>query len=340
MNFLKVGLLVMSVFAFSNFGYAKQAKNEYVEAEQQVVIKRKKECNISCGCKKPIRVAGFVTNPPFGWATTIEYKGKDKYITNGYGIDLFFKMAQDLDYKTENVGFPSYQTALKELRRGNIDVIAGVYYNKNNLGVGMDLLFPSFMENPIVPIYLKGKEKNIKTFADLKGLKGVVRQEEMIYPLVYRQLLPGTDLEQVSGSKRAFQMLLDGQVDYMLTSLYSAEAEVRRFKLVDKIQFSTVSLEKPKLFFVFSATSGCQGLKESFTKKLKELQADKTAYMNYFISYIDQWGQAFKDETGLLDVAQVQKESETSKDMEKLLTTDKNEVPIEQLEAQKQAENN
>ena len=126
----------------------------------------------------------------------------------------------------------------------------------------------------------------------------------------------------------------------MLTSLYSAEAEIRRFKLVDKIQFSSVALEKPKLFFVFSATSGCQGLKESFSKKLKELQADNASYMNYFISYIDQWGQAFKDEPGLLETASVEKESDTSKDMEKLLTTDKNEVSVEQLEAQKQAENN
>ncbi len=340
MKFLKIGLMVISVFAFSNLGYAKKTKNEYIEAEQQVVVKRQKVCNIVCGCQKPIRVAGFVTNPPFGWATSIVYKGKDKYITNGYGIDLFFKMAQELNYKTENVGFPSYQTALKELRRGRVDVIAGVYYNKNNLGVGMDLLFPSFMENPIIPIYLKGKEKNIKTFADLKGLKGVVRQEEMIYPLVYRQLLPGTDLKQVSGSKRAFKLLLDGQADYMLTSLYSAEAEIRRFKLVDKIQFSSVALEKPKLFFVFSATSGCQGLKESFSKKLKELQADNASYMNYFISYIDQWGQAFKDEPGLLETTSVEKESDTSKDIEKLLTTDKNEVSVEQLEAQKQAENN
>ncbi|MBQ8250504.1 MAG: transporter substrate-binding domain-containing protein [Alphaproteobacteria bacterium] len=335
MKFLKISLMVLSVFLFSNISYAKKTKNEYVEAEKQVVVKHKKVCNMDCGCRRPIRVAGFVTNPPFGWATSIEYKGKNKYITNGYGIDLFFKMAEELDLRTENVGYSSYQTALRELRRGNIDVIAGVYYNKNNLGVGMDLLFPSFMNNPILPIYLKGKEKNIQTFADLKGLKGVVRQEEMIYPIVYRQLLPGTSLEQVSGSKRAFKMLLEGKVDYMLTSLYSAEAEIRRFKLVDKIQFSTKALVKPELFFVFSATSGCQGLKNAFTQKLRMLQADKGAYEKNFIGYIDQWGQAFKDEPGLLDVSPTKQESETAKDMEKLLKTDKNEVSDKDLEAQK-----
>ncbi len=335
MKFLKISLIILLVFVFSNICYAKKEKNEYVEAERQIEVKRKKMCNFDCGCKRPIRVAGFVTNPPFGWVTTIEYKGKDKYITNGYGIDLFLKMAEDLDLRTDNVGYSSYQTALKELRRGNIDVIAGVYYNKNNLGVGMDLLFPSFMDNPIIPIYIKGKEKNIKTFADLKGLKGVVRQEEMIYPIVYRQLLPGTRLEQVSGSKRAFKMLLEGKVDYMLTSLYSAEAEIRRFKLVDKIQFSNTALVKPKLFFVFSATSGCQGLKEAFTKKLKKLQADNTSYNQNFISYIDAWGQAFKDEPGLLDISSTNTESESSKDIEKLLTTDQNTVSDEELEAQK-----
>ena len=94
------------------------------------------------------------------------------------------------------------------------------------------------------------------------------------------------------------------------------------------------------MFFVFSATSGCQGLKASFTKRLKEFQSDNASYMNYFIGYIDQWGQAFKDDPGLLDIVSTTKESETSKDIEKLLTTDKNEVSVEELEAQKQAENN
>lgn len=328
MRFLKISILMLSIFVFSNTSYAQKTKNSYVEAEQQVVKKKNKQCNFECGCKKPIRVAGFVTNPPFGWVTTIEYKGRDKYITNGYAIDLFLKMAKELELRTENVGFSSYQSALRALRRGNVDVVAGVYYNKNNLGVGMNLLFPSFMDNPIVPIFVKGREKSIKTFEDLKGLKGVVRQEELIYPLVYRQLVPGTNLQQVSGAKKAFKMLIEGQADYMLTSLYSAEAEVRRFKLVDKIQFGTSALEKPKLFFAFASATECQNLKGLFSKKLSAMQQDEAAYKENFVGYINQWGQAFKDDPGLLDVA-IKEESKAVKEMNELLKAEKEDVAPE-----------
>lgn len=303
MKICKFCLIMIVALLFSNIGYAQKNNKAYIDEEGPVSIKKHATCKLSCGCINPIRVAGFVTNPPFGWVTTMEdNNGLTQYITNGYAIDLFFKIANSLGYKTKNVGFSSYQAALKALRRGQIDVIAGAYYTKSNLGVGTNLMSPSFIENPIITIFVKGKEKNIKSFADLKGLKGVVRQEEVIYPLIYRQLLPGTDIKQISGAKKAFKMLLDGDVDYMLTSLYAAEAEVRRFKLVDKIYFPSIALDKPKLFFAFSSTSECLQLKNSLSKKLRQLQKDKNDYQKYFVNYIDEWGQTFKDDAGLLDV--------------------------------------
>ena len=134
---------------------------------------------------------------------------------------------------------------------------------------------------------------------DLIGLKGVVRQEEMIYPLVYNQLPQGVQIKQVAGSKTAFQMLMRGDVDYMLTSLYYAEAEVRRFKLIDKVHFPSVALLKPSLFFAFSSVSECHLLQPKFSEALKAMKKDSVAYRKYFVSYIDQWGIDFKDEPQL-----------------------------------------
>ncbi|MBO7244062.1 MAG: transporter substrate-binding domain-containing protein [Alphaproteobacteria bacterium] len=301
MKFFNIFLLIGVLCCLSVNSYAQKTKS-YVEGEEVKKMNVKKKQKITCGNIVPIRVAGFVTNPPFGWVTQEQHrhdKEKMVYINNGYAYDLFAQMAKNLDLKVQNVGYKSYQDALKDLRRGRIDVVTGVYFNKHNLGVGINLLYPSFMENPIVPIFVKGKEKEIKSFADFVGLKGVVRQEEMIYPIIYQQLPKNVQMKQVSGSKKAFQMLMSGEVDYMFSSLYSAEAEARRFKLLDKIHFSTFALINPNLFFAFSSVTECQQLKKQFASELRRLREDKNTYRKNFINYIDRWGLEFKDEPGL-----------------------------------------
>lgn len=301
MKVFKIFLLIGAICCFSIPSYATKKKG-YVEGEEVKKVQIKEKQKIVCGYNAPIRVAGFVTNPPFGWVTQ-EPSRQDEdrliYVNNGYAYDLFIKMAKNLNFNVQNVGYKSYQEALKDLQRGKIDVVTGVYFNKHNLGVGINLLYPSFMDNPIVPIFVKGKEKEIKSFNDFAGLKGVVRQEEMIYPIIYRQLPKSVQMKQVSGSKKAFQMLMKGEVDYMLSSLYSAEAEARRFKLIDKLHFSTYALVNPNLFFAFSSVTECQKLKGKFTEELRRLQSDKEGYRKNFIHYIDQWGIDFKDEPGL-----------------------------------------
>lgn len=301
MKLFKIFLLMGALCCFSVTSYAEKKKG-YIEGEEVKKVQIKEKQKISCGYSSPIRVAGFVTNPPFGWVTQ-EPSRQDEdrliYVNNGYAYDLFVKMAKNLNFEVQNVGYKSYQDALKDLQRGKIDVVTGVYFNKHNLGVGVNLLYPSFMDNPIVPIFVKGKEKEIKSFSDFEGLKGVVRQEEMIYPIIYRQLPKSVQMQQVSGSKKAFQMLMKGEVDYMLSSLYSAEAEARRFKLLGKLHFSTYALVNPNIFFAFSSVTECQKLKGKFTEELRRLQSDKEGYRKNFIHYIDQWGIDFKDEPAL-----------------------------------------
>lgn len=284
--------------------WATALKTGYIGDEKKIVTKVKKQNNQVCGTvKRPIHYAGFVTNPPFGWVTIEESKrnkGTTYLVNNGYAYDLFFKIAKELNLEVKNVGYRSYTEALRDLRRGKIDILGGVYYNKMNYGIGMSLLYPSYIENPVVPLFVKGKEKEVKSFDDLKDLKGIIRKEELIYPMIYQQT-NGLDLKQVSGSKKAFEMLIKGEVDYLLTSLYAGEAEVRRFKLVDKIHFSDIALVRPQLFYAFSSTSGCLKLKSVFEKRLRAKQKNEDAYHAYFVDHINQWGQTFKDEAGLLD---------------------------------------
>ena len=193
MKFFKVFLFIGAILCFSMPSYATK-KVGYIEGEEVKKVQIKKKQKKMCGVNSEIKVAGFVTNPPFGWVTQEDNprtKGQFIFVNHGYGYDLFKTMAKNLNYKIKNVGYKSYQDALKDLRRGRIDVVAGVYFSKYSLGDGVNLLYPSFMDNPVVPIFLKGKEKDVKSFADLAGLKGIVRQEEMIYPIIFHQLPKG-----------------------------------------------------------------------------------------------------------------------------------------------------
>ncbi len=307
-------ILVLSCFCYAGNTWGalpgKDKKIEYAEEEKQKEHKKKVvKSSIDCGITSDLRVAGFVTNPPFGWVNVIPETRveKEKLLNDGFGYDLFYKMAKNLNLHVKNVGYSSYQEAMRDLRRGRLDVIVGAYYDKNILGIGTNLLSPSFFTNPIIPLFVKGKERPVNSFEDLKGLKGVVRQEELIYPIIYRQLPEDVELKQVAGARKAFTALMTGEADYLLTSLYSGEAEVRRFKLVDDIYFSNRALIVPELFIVFSSHTSCWRLKPRFAEELEKLKADKKAYFKYFVEYVNQWGERFKDEPSLKEDIAAQK---------------------------------
>ncbi len=320
--------------------FENQNQNIILDEEKTKKVKKSRpKSGIQCGASEPIRVASYVTNPPFGWVRVIPGSGlkKDQYENAGFSYDLFEQIAKNLKLRINNVGFPSYQEALRALRFGKVDVVAGIYYDKRVLGVGTNLMFPGYFINPIIPLFVKGKEKPIEKWEDLRGLKGVVRQEEMIYSLIYQQLPKGLEIEQVSGSKKAFRKLITGEVDYILTSLYAGEAEVRRYKLVDEIYFSPRALVSPELFFVFSSHTDCRRLKSKIAAELEKIIADKEALKKVMISYIDDWGQRFIENPSLIEEIQEERQNAIREQKEAQLVSDSDDI-VEMGESKKYKE--
>ncbi|MBR4932264.1 MAG: transporter substrate-binding domain-containing protein [Alphaproteobacteria bacterium] len=283
------------------------AKNQQqiLEEENRGNKKNKKiQTNIICGYINPLRVASFITNAPFGWVNVTPPKPGKKlfqYQSAGFAYDLFEDLAKQLNFKVENTAYTSYRDAIRDLRLGKIDVVAGSYFDKRSLGAGVNVLFPGYISNPIRVLFLKGKERPVDSWDDLSGLKGVVRQEENIYSVIFNQLPKDAQIEQISGSKNAFKKLLTGDVDYLITSTYAAEAEILRFKISDQISIAPKVLASPELFFVFSSHSDCYRLKNLFSNVLKKMKQDEVDYMNRFRSYIDGWGKRFQEVPGLID---------------------------------------
>ncbi len=295
-----LSMAVVSVNAQVNEG---QPVRHYVEQEVQKKAEKSQRAPFECGYSKPIKVAGFVTNPPFGWVDVIpgDSTRPDVYFNDGFAYQLFYNMATQLGLKVENKGFTSYHAALTALKKGDIDVLVGSYYDKRTLGVGTSILFPSYIKNPIVVVFMTGKEKDVKSLDDLKGLKGGIRQEEMIYSLLYDSIPEGVQIDQIAGSREAYSQLMLGKIDYLITSLYAAEAEIRRFKITDKIVLTRVPLMEPELFFVFAANSGCRLLKPTFEEQLRK---EKTSgnISGLLFEQVDKWADRFRYEEPLADV--------------------------------------
>lgn len=279
------------------FGFAAIAQTQrgaqYIEQEKKHV-QRVQQSKINCGYRRPIRVASFVTNPPFGWVDVLDEGTHRKYLNDGLSFSLFAKIAQELKFLVSNVGYESYYDAIAGLKRGNVDVVAGVYFDKRFLGVGASLLYPGYFKNQARVYFRKGKEFPVNSFDDLRGLKGVMRQEELIYSLIYQSIPKEIQIQEVSGARAAYTMLLNGEADFLISSIYAAEAEMRRFKLHDDIVRSDFIVIESEMFFLFSTNSECMALRQQFSDYLTEKKLNRTVLDADMRSYIEKWDSRFE----------------------------------------------
>ena len=288
----------------------------YIEEEQINIEKNNlQEKFANCGSRaKPIKIAGFVNYPPFGWVE-IQTDQMGNEISNknvGIGYALFDKIAQELGISVQNKGYSTYMQAQRAVRWGQSDVLLETYYD-NDPYASLDIVFPAYLSNPFVIVSLKGTLPEIKDFSELAGKKGVVRREEMIWPLLQSTFPKTIKIEEVSGARNAFRKLIKKEVDFMITSLYAAEAEMRRFKIVDIMDVSQTVFRSPNIFMGFSQIGVCGKIHKSyFEKRIKELTSDKDFMRRLIMDHIISWEQRFKDEPSLLTEEGLALEDETA----------------------------
>ncbi len=272
----------------------------YIEQERTTTVQKQTVNENECGqYRRPLRVATFVTNPPLGWADVVEGAYSKNYTNAGFSIKYFTELAEQNNMYVKSVPFPSYMDAVKALNRGDIDVLAGAYYDPKIIRNNVAPIYPSYINNPFVVVFKKGKEKPVQNFDDLKGLNGLVREEELIYPLIYPSLPSGLSLKQISGATTAYTALLDESADYLLTGLYAAEAEIRRFKLMDDVVVGEQALTQPELFFVGNKSNHCEKAFETISNTLHAVQNNKADKQKKIIAEIDDWGKRFANEPSL-----------------------------------------
>lgn len=281
--------------------------------EDKTKIQKPKE---ECGYQRPLRVAsGIIGNPPFAWEEYADVM-HTKFKSFGLGLNVIEDLSQKLGFQYESTGFPTYEDAVQALKMGDIDILFTTYYR--NLGMGTKTIYPGYFVNVFQAYVKKDSDAHkslsgIKTYKDLIGWKGIVREEEQIYPL-FEQRMRELKLKKVLSAPTVFKMLINEEADYLIGSPYAIEAELRRQKLQDDIVPVGGVLDKATLLFTFSTNSNCAKMAKDFEKTLKENPMSDDKIQDIVFDIIDNWGNRFREEKGVLEKEQEaleQKETET-----------------------------
>jgi len=269
-------------------------------AQVQASSAKKKSITFHCGGRDslPFSIVVLRNYPPFSWTQINKENGREERM--GFILDAIEETIKEVNIETvRNQFFDSFQQTQKAMLRGNA-AFSFLSYYIDEAQSGQDYAYPAYFGNPFIVVSRSSKAIEVSDLSDLKGLKGVVREEEGIEPLVRNTLPTDTKLEIVSGAETAFRKLLSGEVDYMLTSKYAAEAEARRFKVREILHFGNTALRHVKYFISFSKMSPCRSYKKIFSEHFKEKIKNKVEMEKNLQKHILLWADMHRDEPPLV----------------------------------------
>ncbi len=296
-----VAITALSLIPFISNAQPKQQANGIIIGGEEVEVHQPRKVAIAeCGFKRPIRVASFVSNPPFGWVETYQGSMEIQYVSHGFGMDIFDKIAKNLGIRYTSTGYVSYQKAVNALKRGELDLLIGVY-TPGGIGRGTQPVYPSFFKNLFAIYYPNDRSFPAYSFESLEGKKGIIRREENIYPLFSSHVRDGLNISLVNTAKKAFEMLMNGEADYLIGSPYSVEAELRRYKLHEDIVPADWIVLEANMFFVLTTNTDCFKLRNLLSKEIEQYISDPKNVNKDITDIINAWGERFREDAPLID---------------------------------------
>lgn len=260
----------------------------------------------SCGGKdslSSLKIVGFKNYPPFSWGVVdkerFEKTGMTRYVYTGFVVEAMRDALKNMNVvRLDEDMYDSFDDAKKAALRGQLDLLFTTYYYDETKS-GQDYVYPAYFGNPFIVVSRRTKQIDAQDPSELKGLRGVVRREEEIEPLIKGLLPTDTKLDVVDGPEAAFKALLSGEADFMISSPYAADAEAKRFKVKNELYFGKRPLRHIKFFAAFSKRSPCRKYKDVFGEKFLAEFEDKAEAEKRMQKYIQQWVDLHKDEPPL-----------------------------------------
>ena len=293
--------LLMGLFVCSMADAAPRIKKRTNSSKKGNVVELQEQTTPVTNIRKlscsRMRVASMVGHAPFGWVER-DAQSKQNMQSFGLGRVVFDKIAKELGVPYTTTGYVTQEEAIQALSRGEIDLLLGVYYR--SYGPQIEIINPAYFTNVFTVYFKKGKEYPVDSYNDLVGLKGVVRKEEMIYPMIKQKLPSGIDLTEIVSASKTFEMLMNDEVDYILASPYGLEGELRRYKMQDDIVTTGSVLGGSTLFFAISKNSPCFSLRNDISQSIRQNGFSQNTLEADIRKLIDDWGERFRSDEVLI----------------------------------------
>lgn len=251
-----------------------------------------------CGFSRPIRVATTSNNRPFGWVEWVRGGGGASLVSKGFGLEVFKELATKLKLRYQVFGYATDQEAINELKKGNLDLLIGIYTPNTTIGRGAMPIFPAMFKNVFTVYYPKDRAFEVQNYTSLNDKKGVMRRVENLYPLFSQHITEEMSIS-LETTESALKKLLNQEADYLIGSPYSMEAELRRYKLHEEIIPSDKTLLSATMFMVLTRATDCFKLKNMLGDALTEYNSDPKRADKQIRQVIDEWGERFRDAPGM-----------------------------------------
>lgn len=199
--------------------------------------------------RKHIIATGFLDYPPVGFMTNED----NNKIFRSVFEEVMNDFSEKNDLKVVYVTDDNYENLVRKTLGGKIDLVLGVYH-ETKLYDGLEIVFPSMINNPISIIMLPKNAGKIKNLNQLKKLKGGISNKEYLSDYVKEQLQT-YDLERFDSSNAMFEKLFTGKIDYVFASHFFGIIETSKLGLRDRLSFSKQIIWNMPLFFGVSKMS-------------------------------------------------------------------------------------
>lgn len=205
-----------------------------------------------------ITVVGFMDYPPVGYIETIIHRSNVDVSEDIYHTvfeDLLKEFSEVTGKKIRYIygRNEDYEDLIRKVRGGKYDMVLGAYH-ETKLYEGLDIVFPSLIENPISIITLPQNAGKIKNLAQLKKMKGAISTREHLSDFVSEQTKT-YNLEYIDEPEIMFEKLYTGKLDYVFASYFFGIIETSKLGLRNKFSFSKQIIWNMPLFIGVSKVS-------------------------------------------------------------------------------------
>ena len=206
-------------------------------------------------------ITGHPSYPPVAWSAQGKIVGAAPALVSAIAAKLGVKDVVSKD-------FGSWQGAQDAARKGEADVIFGIYKNDARAAY-LDFIEPPFMTDSVAIVVRKGAGFAYAEWRDLKGRKGVTNAGESFGDKFDAYMGSELSVARAAGVDKAFAALIAGEADYMIIGLYPGRNEARRLGVADKITFLPKELVSAAMYVAISKQTQCGALRAGFAAEIK-----------------------------------------------------------------------